>query len=123
MANLGAQARLSDDDAGALHPVVDRLGVVVDVLEALSDVGGDLNAGEPGSERGEAGVLGVPEAPEEAGAGDVAIDDVDIVICEGGAEELHDAAMMAPAKGGDAGGQHGGVAEEGAAEHNGIAAA
>lgn len=51
MANLGViLGLLGDEDCGALNVVMNGSsagGVVVDVLEALSKVSGDLYAGDP----------------------------------------------------------------------------
>lgn len=126
MADDGVEVRLGDEDRGALDAVVHDAaagGVVVDVLEALREVGGDLHAGEPGGERGEAGVPAVAEAVGEGGAGDVVVDEVDAVGGEGGAEELRDAAVVALADGGEAGGEEGGVAAEGARADERVVAA
>lgn len=126
MADDGVEVGLGDEDCGALDAVVDDAaagGVVVDVLEALREVGGDLHAGEPGGERGEVGVSGIAEAVGEGGACDVVVDEVDAIGGEGSAEELRDAAVMALADGGEAGGESGRIAAENALDDECVAAA
>jgi len=50
-------------------------GEIVDVIEAVRDVGSDLHPGGPRDEIGEAGIPAVPEAIGEAGAGDKFVDE------------------------------------------------
>lgn len=106
MADLGAEVGLRDDDGGAFNPVVDAGGgggMLVDVLEAVGNVGSDLDAGSPGCERSEAGISRVAEAVGEAGAGNEFVDEIDVVIGEGGAEEASEAAVVGPAEGSETG--------------------
>lgn len=67
MADLGAEHDVflvGDDDAGAFDVVVDEGGVeaeaVVDVIEAMGEVSGDLHPGEPRGQNGVIRVLRVP---------------------------------------------------------------
>ncbi|CAB4270513.1 unnamed protein product [Prunus armeniaca] len=101
MADLGSEREvllLGDDDAGGFNVVVDEGGVVagqvVHVIEAISEVGGDLRAGEPRGQNGEVGVVRVAEAVGKVGAGDVFVDEVDVVTGEGGTEELDEAGVV-----------------------------
>lgn len=52
MANFGMERGIRDDDRGRFDVMVDKVEggrrVVVDVLEALGNVGGYLHPGEPG---------------------------------------------------------------------------
>lgn len=71
--------------------------VVVDVLERLSDVGGDLDSRDPGGEDGEVGVSRVPEAVGEVGTGGVDVDEVEVLAGDSGAKQPDEADVVAPA--------------------------
>lgn len=125
MANQGVKVRLSDDDPRALDAVMDDStagGVMVDVLEALSKVAGDLYAGDPGGERGEVRVSFVAKAVGEGGPCYEVVNEVDAVSGKGSSEESDDAAVMALADRGEAGREGGGVTAKGTLEDDGVAA-
>lgn len=106
MADLGIEGWFGYDDARAFDVVVDEAGVesraVVDVIEAVREVGGDLQAREPCGQDGVARVVWVAEALGEAGSGDELVDEVDVAPGEGRAEELDEAAVVAPRDEGEA---------------------
>lgn len=87
----GGQCRCSfnNDDAGCLDVVVDdggiEAGLVVDVEESLSKVGGNLHSGEPSGEKGEAGIVGVAEAGCQVGPRNVRVNQIDVVTRDGDA--------------------------------------
>lgn len=93
---------LNNDDAGSLDVVVDDWGIearlVVDVVEGLRKVGGDLHSGEPGGEEGEAGVVGVAEAGGQTGPRNVRVNQIDVVAGGGDAHEGNDARVVALAE-------------------------
>lgn len=62
-----AEAGVGDEHGGGGDAAVHGGGMVVDVVEALGDVGGYLDAGEPGAEGGEAGVARAAEAGAQRG--------------------------------------------------------
>lgn len=133
MANLGAQIILRDNNAGTLDTVVNEAesgigigaGEVVDVIDAVCDVGRDLHPRGPRVELGEARVSAVAEAIGEAGAGDEFVDEEDGGAGDGGAEEFDEAAVVAAADEGEAATEVGEVelAAEGAAGDDGVAVA
>lgn len=62
VADLGVEVGIGDDDGGGFEVVVDEVveaGGAVDVVEAGGEIGGDVEAGEPGVEDGEIRVVGV----------------------------------------------------------------
>lgn len=81
--------------------IVNEIGIgsaaIVDVIEPVGDVSGDLHTRDPGGEYGEIRVFGVPEAVGEIDAGDVVVDEVGIITGERDADEFDEAAVMAPA--------------------------
>lgn len=97
-------------------------GVVVDVLEALRKVAGDLYAGHPGGEWGEARVSLVAKAVSEGGPGYEFVNEVDAVDGNGSSEEPDDAAVMALADSGELCSEGSGVTTKGALEDDGVAA-
>lgn len=114
MADFRAQIILRDNNAGTLDVIMNetrtgsRTGVgtgeIVDVIEAMRDVGGDLHPRGPRDEIGVARVPAVAEAVREAGPGDKFIDEKDDGAGDGGAEELDEAAVVTPADDGEAAG-------------------
>lgn len=106
MANPSVQSLLRDDDAGAVDVVVDEIGVeageMVDVIEAVSEIGSDLHPRNPSGEIGEARVQRVSQAISEINTANEFIDEVNVVTGDGSAEEFNQAAMVAPADNGEA---------------------
>ncbi|QHN95084.1 uncharacterized protein DS421_18g606480 [Arachis hypogaea] len=105
MANPSIEIRLGDDYSAALDVVVDESDaqscLVVNVIEAVSDIGGHLHSREPSRQHREVSVDLVPKAIGEVGAVDELVDEVDVVAGDGRAEELDDADDMAPADQGE----------------------
>jgi len=106
VANPSVEGRLGDDDAAALDMVMDEIdvqtGLVVNVIEAVSEICGDLHSRHPRGEDGEVHVVFVAEAVGEGGAVvDEVVDEVDVVAGDGGAEELDDADVVAAADDGE----------------------
>lgn len=106
MTDPRAEILLGDEDAGALDAVVDETGTgaggIVDVIEAVSEIGGDMHPRGPGGEISEARVPAIAEAIGEAGAGDELVDEVNVVAGDGSAEEFDEAAVVATADEGEA---------------------
>lgn len=75
---------------------------IVDVIEAVGDVGGDLHPRGPRDKIGEAGIPAVTEAVGDAGAGNKFVDEEDDGAGDGGTEEFDEAAVVAPADHGEA---------------------
>ena len=116
----------ADEDGGRREAVVDGVGLEVDVVERVADVGGELEARVPGRERGEGRVLGVPEQHGERGrVGDELVGEEQrgAVGGRGGAEEARDGGVVAVAQHGEARGHVPRVAAERAAEDGGGVAA
>lgn len=130
MTDLGVQRIFGDDDAGALDPVMDETRpvhprAVVDVLQPVSHVRRDLHSRGPACDRRVVRVDPVPEAVAEVRALHELVDQVDVALREGRAEQLRDAAVVAPADRGEElaeAGEPGGAAEP-AAEDGDVAAA
>lgn len=82
MADPRCEILLRDDDAGAFDMVVNksrtRTGEIVDVVEAVSEIGSDLHPRRPCRETGEARIVPVAEAIGEAGSGGELVDEVDV---------------------------------------------
>lgn len=105
MANPSVEGRLSDDDSAGLDVAVNEVdvqtGFVVNVIEAVSEIRGDLHSGHPRGEDGEVRVVLAAEAVGEAGSVDEVVDEVDVVAGDRGAEEFDDADVVAAADDGE----------------------
>ena len=106
MANPSIEGRLGDDDSAALDMVMDEIdvqtGFVVNVIEAVSEIRGDLYSRHPRGENGEVRVVFVAEAVGEGGAvADEVVDKVDVVTGDGGTKEFDDADVVAAADDGE----------------------
>lgn len=105
MANPSVEIGLGDDDATALDVVVDEAyeqpSLVVDVIEAVSEIGGDLHSRHPRVEHREVNVPRVPETIRKVGTVDELVHEVDVVAGDGCAEELDDADVVAAAHDGE----------------------
>jgi len=101
VANPSVERRFGDDDTAGFDTVVDEIdvqtGFVVNVIECVREIRGHLHARHPRGENSEARVVLVAETIGEAGAGDEVVDEVDVVAGDGGAEEFHDADVVAAA--------------------------
>lgn len=98
MADLGAKARLGDDNSGTLDAIVNESstgGMAVDVIKTLREISGDLHPGNPRGEWSEFRVSRVTEAGGEGGPRCKVVDKVDMVGGEGGAEESDEASVVA----------------------------
>jgi len=99
MANPSVERRFRDDDAAGFDTVVDEIdvqtGFVVNVIECVSEIRGDLHSRHPRGENGEARVVLVAETIGEAGAVDEVVDEVDVIAGDGGAKEFDDADVVA----------------------------
>lgn len=105
MADLGVQRGFRDDDASAFDVIVDEAdveaGVVVDVVETVGKVCGDLHSRDPSGEDREARVLLVAEDLGERPAAGEFVDEVDVFARDGRAEETDDSRVVAPADDGE----------------------
>ncbi|RDX88177.1 hypothetical protein CR513_30266, partial [Mucuna pruriens] len=105
VANPSVEGRFGDDDSAALDVVMDEVdaqtGFVVNVIEAVSEIRGHLHSRHPRGEHREMRAFLVAEAIGEARPVDEVVDEVDVVAGDGGAEELDDADVVAPADDGE----------------------
>lgn len=101
MAKPGVERRFGDDDTAGFDTVVDEIdvqtGFVVNVIESVREIRGDLHSRHPRGENSEARVVLVAETIGEAGAVDEVVDEVDVVAGDRGAEEFDDADVVAAA--------------------------
>ncbi|KOM49395.1 hypothetical protein LR48_Vigan08g022200 [Vigna angularis] len=99
MANSSVKRRFHDDYAAGFDVVLDEIGVqtdfVVNVIECVSEIRGDLHSRHPCGENGEARVVPVAETIGEVGAVDEVIDEVDVVTKDESVEEFDDANVVA----------------------------
>jgi hypothetical protein len=103
-----AEARVGHDHGEGGDAAVDGARVVVDVLEPLRDVGGDLEAGDPGAERREAGVARATEARRQrGGARRELVREVEVGARGARAQQPREAGVVVPADPGKRGGVHG----------------
>lgn len=105
MANSGIVMRLRDQNAAALDAIVDyayiETRIVVNIIESLREVGGDLHSGGPRGQHCEIGVVFVSQTGGEARAVNEFVDQEDVVAGDGGAEELDDGGVVATAEHGE----------------------
>ena len=88
MADFRTALDFRDDDAGALDAVVNETaggGEVVDILEPLRDVGGDLDSIDPGRNRRIHRIFRVSEALAETGSVNKLVNEQEILVSERGA--------------------------------------
>ncbi|KAG1366912.1 hypothetical protein COCNU_13G007020 [Cocos nucifera] len=120
--DLVIEVGLNDEDIGGLDAVVDGSKVVVDVVEALSKVGGNLDVGHLGREEGKIGVVGVAEAISKEGVEEVLVYKIDAVVDKGVIKEADKAAMVALSDGSEAGMEGSRFTTKGVPEDEGILA-
>lgn len=73
---------------------------MVNVIEAVRQIRGDLHSGNPGGEHGETPVPGISQTVGEVGAVDEVVDEKNVDAGDGSAEELNYAAVVASANNG-----------------------
>lgn len=100
MADLRVQRLFGYDNAGALDVVVNEAGVqpraMVDVIEAVRKVRGDLHAREPGGEDREIRVIRIPETTSEVRTFNEFVHEVNVIPRQRRAKEPDYAAVVAP---------------------------